>query len=176
MKPVLMIHEFKEEFLDLPLEDYILTFDDGLYTQYKFFDKIKKIDTEKYFFISSDIVCDEDKSQDDSFISCYEAHKKAFNGDYSNYMKWSQIRELQCDDKSHIGCHSHYHKINTADCIECIIEDNRKMIFEFIKNLTYLPSYFCFPYNHETLTYKEILKRKGFKKFFGKERIDINDL
>ena len=35
MKPVLMLHEFKEEFLDLPLENYILTFDDGLYTQYK---------------------------------------------------------------------------------------------------------------------------------------------
>ena len=42
MKPVLMIHEFKKEFLDLPLKDYILTFDDGLYTVYKFFNKIKK--------------------------------------------------------------------------------------------------------------------------------------
>ena len=27
---ILMIHEFKESFLNLPLEDYILTFDDGL--------------------------------------------------------------------------------------------------------------------------------------------------
>ena len=37
MKPILMIHEFKEDFLNLNLEDYILTFDDGLYTQYLFF-------------------------------------------------------------------------------------------------------------------------------------------
>lgn len=176
MKQVLMIHEFKEEFLDLPLENYTLTFDDGLYTQYKFFNEIKKIDTEKYFFISSNIVCSEDASQEDSFILCHEAHKKAFNGDYSNYMKWSQIREIQRDEKSHVGCHSHYHKINTADCIECIIEDNYRMVFEFIKNLNYLPHYFCFPYNHETAKYKEILRLKGFKEFFGKERIDINDL
>ena len=67
MKPILMIHEFKEEFLNLPLENYTLTFDDGLYTQYKFFNEIKKIDTEKYFFISSNIVCSEDASQEDSF-------------------------------------------------------------------------------------------------------------
>ena len=30
MKPVLMIHEMREEFFDLPLHEYILTFDDGL--------------------------------------------------------------------------------------------------------------------------------------------------
>ena len=50
-----MIHEFKEEFLNLPLENYTLTFDDGLYTQYKFFNEIKKIKTNKFFFISSNI-------------------------------------------------------------------------------------------------------------------------
>ena len=68
MKPILMIHEFKDTFLNLPLEDYILTFDDGLYTQYKFFNEIKKIKTEKYFFISSGIICPEYENQDDEYI------------------------------------------------------------------------------------------------------------
>lgn len=172
-----MIHEFKKEYLDLPLEDYILTFDDGLYTQYKFFNEIKKINTEKYFFISSNIVCDEEENQDDNFILCHEAHIKALkNKDYSNYMKWSQIREIQRDKNCHVGCHSHYHDMKTADCIECIINDNQKMVFEFIKNLGYLPHYFCFPYNYKTEKYQEVLKLKGFKHFYGKERIDINEL
>lgn len=177
MKPVLMIHEFKKEFLDLPLKDYILTFDDGLYTVYKFFNKIKKIDTEKYFFISSNIICPDSVKQDDSFILCHQAHIKAMkNKNYENYMNWSQIKEIEKEDKCYIGCHSHYHKVGTADCVECIIEDNQKMIFEFKKNLSFLPKYFCFPYNYETPLYRMILTKKGFKKFFGKERIDINEI
>ena len=91
-------------------------------------------------------------------------------------MNWTQIREIQMEDKCHIGCHSHYHDVKTADCVECIINDNQKMIFEFIKNLNFLPHYFCFPYNYETTLYRMILSKRGFKKFFGKERIDINEI
>ena len=47
-KKILMIHEFKESFLNLPLEDYILTFDDGLFTQYLFLSELLKINTDKY--------------------------------------------------------------------------------------------------------------------------------
>ena len=61
-KPVLMIHEFSEFMLSLPLEDYILTFDDGLYTQYIHFDKIRELNTDKIFFISTGIVAHEDLS------------------------------------------------------------------------------------------------------------------
>tara|TARA_R110000787_G_scaffold15338_5_gene47363 strand:+ start:13459 stop:13989 length:531 start_codon:yes stop_codon:yes gene_type:complete len=176
MKPVLMLHEFKEEFLDLPLENYILTFDDGLYTQYKFLDNIKKIKTKKYFFISSGIVCPEYIDQNNEYISCVEAHNKAFKGNFSNYMKWSQINEINQIENCFIGCHSHYHKLKTADCVECIIDDNKQMSFEFIKNLDFIPDNFCFPYNYETPLYREILNLKGFKNFYGSERIDISEI
>ena len=63
MKPILIIHEFEERFFDLPLDQYILTFDDGLYTQYVFLEELKKIKTKKYFFISSGIVCPENIEQ-----------------------------------------------------------------------------------------------------------------
>ena len=171
-----MIHEFKEEFLDLPLQDYTLTFDDGLYTQYLFLDKLLEIDTDKYFFISSGIICPENKDQNNNFITCYDAHKKAFNNDFTNYMKWSQIKKINMNKKCYVGCHSHYHKIKTADCVECIIEDNKQMISEFITNLEHIPGQFCFPYNHETPLYRQILENKGFKNFYGKERIDIYDI
>ena len=176
MKPILMIHEFKEEFLDLPLRDYILTFDDGLYTQYLFLDKLLELDTDKYFFISSGIICPENVEQDNNFITCYNAHKKAFNNDFTNYMKWSQIEKIKNSKKCYIGCHSHYHKLKTADCKPCIINDNKLMIASFLNNLKYIPDNFCFPYNYETPIYKRILEYKGFKNFYGKERIDINDI
>ena len=176
MKPILMIHEFKEDFLNLNLEDYILTFDDGLYTQYLFLEDILKIKTEKYFFISSGIVCEEDKKQDNTFITCYNAHKKAFKNNFTNYMKWSQINEINQTENCFIGCHSHFHMRKTAGCVECIILDNHNMIKEFNKNLKNLPDSFCFPYNYETPLYKEILIKKGFTNFFGKERINIEDI
>ena len=176
MKPILMIHEFKEEFLNLPLENYTLTFDDGLYTQYKFFNEIKKIKTNKFFFISSNIICPETVNQDNSFISCIDAHSKSFKGDYTNYMKWSQIREIDSYDQCNIGCHSHFHSLKTADCVECIMLDNRYMLNTFNKELNYIPKDFCFPYNHETSLYRQILEKKGFINFFGKERIDINEI
>tara|TARA_R110001592_G_scaffold197979_5_gene446115 strand:+ start:9413 stop:9943 length:531 start_codon:yes stop_codon:yes gene_type:complete len=176
MKPILMIHEFKEDFLNLNLEDYILTFDDGLYTQYLFLDELLKINTDKYFFISSGIVCEETTKQDNTYITSYNAHKKAFKGNFNNYMKWSQIKEIFNKPNCYIGCHSHYHKLKTADCVECIIEDNKQMNYEFIKNLDFIPDNFCFPYNYETPLYKEILNLKGFKNFYSAERIDINDI
>ena len=125
MKPVLMIHEFEEKFLDLPLEKYILTFDDGLYSQYRFLEELKKIKTEKYFFISSNIICPENQKQNDESICCEKAHIKAFNKNYINYMKWSQIKEIDKVDNCFIGCHGHSHDIKTADCVECIIYGRR---------------------------------------------------
>jgi hypothetical protein len=175
-KPILMIHEFKEDFLDLPLEDYVLTFDDGLYTQYKFINEIEKINTEKIFFISSNIICPEYIDQSDDFINSIDAHRKAFYNYYENYMKWSQIRDINKIKDCYIGCHSHFHKLKTADCVECIILDNRKMFHEFKEHLGFIPHKFCFPYNYQTPLYKEILFKKGFTSFFGGERIDINTL
>jgi hypothetical protein len=176
MKQVLMIHEFKEEYFDLPLDKYILTFDDGLYTQYKFLKELKKIDTKKYFFISSGIVCPENVTQTDEYIESNKAHIKAFNGDFTNYMKWSQIKEINNLSNCFVGCHSHFHNKKTADCVECMIPDNRYMLQDFKQKLGYIPDIFCFPYNYETPLYKEILNKKGFKNFYGKERINIFDL
>ena len=47
---------------------------------------------------------------------------------------------------------------------------------KFLKKLNFIPESFCFPYNYETPLYKEILSKKGFKNFYGSERIDINEI
>ena len=173
MKPILMIHEVAGWMFDLPLHDYTLTFDDGLYTQYIHFDKIKNIDTDKIFFISTGTVATEQTKQSDEFIQCHAAHHKLFeSSDLSHYMNWSQIQEIAKAPRCEIGAHSHGHIRHTGFNT---LHDTRLMLKLFHENALN-PTSFCFPYNDDNEVYKCILERYGFNKFYGKERTDINEL
>ena len=175
-----MIHEFREEFLNLPLENYILTFDDGLYSQYHFWSEIEKIPTKKIFFISSNIVCDTEQSLE--FPVCRDAHQKAFSGNKEDYMNLQQIKHLLDYDDVEIGGHSHEHKrlnnfTSLFDKVEHIKQDTEKMMKWFQQNLNHTPRSFCFPYN-ENLDgmYNALLKKYGFTDFYGKERTAIESI
>lgn len=173
MKPVLMIHEFAEWMLDLPLEKYILTFDDGLYTQYMYLDELMEIETDKIFFISTGIVASEDTVQSNEFIQCAAAHEALFaSGDTSHYMKWSQIKELHNRPGCEIGGHSNMH--NSVN-IRNILSDTRLMNNTFKTHELY-PKSFCFPYNQENEVYRRLLIHNGYEHFYGKDRIDIYDI
>ena len=53
----LTIHSVKEEhFLKLRLDTYKLTFDDGLFSQYFYWPIIRRLETEKIFFISTNLI------------------------------------------------------------------------------------------------------------------------
>ena len=182
MKPVLMIHEFREEMLALPLEDYVLTFDDGLFSQYYYFDRIKHLKTEKIFFISTNIVCDPDTVQSMGFPPCHEAHEKAFDGNREDYMTLEQIRELAQDPMVRIGGHSHYHKNvgqmhKLFDQVRHIDEDTKLMVEWFKTNLGKAPIDYCFPYNQDMSgNYKLFLSKYNFLNFYGRERLAIEEL
>jgi hypothetical protein len=154
MKPVLMIHEIRESLFDLPLKDYVLTFDDGLCNQYQNFHRFKDIDTTKIFFISSGKV-----GQD-------------------TYMSLEQIKELMSYPDVYIGGHSHNHvKLNDFDKliekIEHIRVDTQLMIEWFKTNLGFTPTKFCFPFNDDVdLVYRAMLTKIGFTEFYGRERIE----
>lgn len=176
MKPVLMIHEVRESIFDLPLADYVLTFDDGLYSQYCYFKEFRKIDTPKLFFISSGIVC-EDGKQSTDFPTCDEAHMKAFTGNKEDYMTVAQIKELMLDPQVTIGGHSHSHvDLKTLQGLSArmahIMKDTTEMLVWFDSNLNLRPTSFCFPYNNSIdQLYSAALKNFGFKHFYGHERI-----
>lgn len=180
-KKVLMIHEFKKEMLDLNLEDYILTFDDGLYTQYLFLEELKQIDTKKIFFISTDIICPENEQQIGDFITCREAHQNYFTKNKTAYyMKWSQIKEINEDQNCIIGGHSHFHKnlkdVNAIkELFDHLTHDTEIMLKNFQENSIKIED-FCFPYNYEAPLYRAILEKSGIENFYGKERIAIEDL
>ena len=179
MKPVLMIHEVNEWMFDLPLEEYTLTFDDGLYSQYYYFDKFKLIPTEKIYFISTDIICNGAQSLD--FPVCIEAHKKAFAGNKEDYMTLSQIKEIMLDPNVRIGGHSHSHKnlksYTMLEKLKHIKVDTEQMLDWFKVNLNYTPTAFCFPYNDDCNgLYRAVMKQYGFTDFYSDERLSIESL
>ena len=181
MKPTLMIHEVREEMFKLPLEDYTLTFDDGLYSQYYYFDRFKALKTQKIYFISSDIVCT-NQTQSRAFTACAEAHAKAFAGNKEDFMTLAQIQELMQDPNVTIGAHGHLHKNldsipKLIHKVEHIKQDTELMLEWFWDKLRIKPTAFCFPYNNDLDgMYRGLLKSYGFTEFYGRERIPIEKL
>ena len=78
-----------------------------------------------------------------------------------------------------IGGHSHYHKDvskipKLVDKVKHIKEDTELMLAWFKKELDYIPTSFCFPYNEELDgLYAGLLKPYGFTDFYGSSRVDI---
>lgn len=179
-KKVLMIHEVREWMFDLPLHEYVLTFDDGLYSQYYYLEKFLNIDTDKYFFISTSMVCPEEIEQSEEFLGCREAHRVFFEtGLRNHYMRWSQIKKISRLPRCTIGGHSHFH-LNHKDkkigsLFRDLVVDTEIMLDEFKSNHLMVNA-FCFPYNKEHFSYKELLKKYGFEFFFGSERLAIESL
>jgi len=177
MKPVLMIHEITDNLFEQDLEQYVLTFDDGLYSQFYHFDKFAKIPTEKIYFISSGIICTGKQSLE--FPTCTVAHDKAFAGNYEDYMTLDQIKYLASQPNVTIGAHGHSHKnLNEVDKItdriRFVIEDTELMLKWFKTNIGCKPTSFCFPYNNDLNgLYLGMLKNYGFTDFYGKERVSL---
>jgi peptidoglycan/xylan/chitin deacetylase (PgdA/CDA1 family) len=180
MKPLLMIHEVREWMFDLPLNDYILTFDDGLYSQYYYNDRFKQLTTQRIYYVSSGIVSSGLQSQD--FPTCVDAHIKARAGNTEDYMTVDQIKELMQDPNVIIGAHSHSHTrldnfTSLAEKVRYINEDTEQMIQWFEANLGFKPTHFCFPYNEDPHgLYKGLVKKFGITDCVGLGRTPIETL
>ncbi|UCF91411.1 MAG: hypothetical protein JSW39_24580, partial [Desulfobacterales bacterium] len=72
--PTLMIHDIRKEYFSLPLNDYELTFDDGLYSQYYYYPLLSQHPSELLYFITT------------AFIQPGKA-RQLFAGDYIPYLK-----------------------------------------------------------------------------------------
>ena len=166
--------------LDLPLEDYTLTFDDGLYSQYSYLDYFKNLGTEKIFFISTGLIHPGGKPQSDAFPRAQEAHEAYFkNRDTSNYMNWNQIKEIHSTPHCHVGGHSHGHLkhdgLSIKDLYVALTEDTQNMMDSFKENGLQI-SHFCYPYNIQHPLYESILRENNLKHLYGRERVAIETL
>lgn len=175
-----MIHSVDDAIFSLPLADYTLTFDDGLYSQYAYLHRFADVPTDKIFFISTKFICR--GSQSDEFPLSNIAHDKARSGNYEDFMTPSQIRDIIAMPRCHIGGHGHSHIrlrdiLTKVDIIKNIIQDTETMMDVFLSEFGISPTKFCFPYNDDvTGLYPAMIRRYGFTEMYGRERIPVEKL
>ena len=83
------------------------------------------------------------------------------------YMSWEQIKELSKEDFVHIGNHSHTHEYLVDRNPEEIIEDLKKSISIFEKELGYKSPFFSYPFGEYSIAFKKIVKNLNFVFAFG---------
>jgi hypothetical protein len=181
MKKILMIHEVEPWMLELDLSEFDeITFDDGLYSQYKNYKHFLKYKKPLLFFISTNIVCEEVRTQNEEVIKCSDAHKLFFeDNNKSNYMTWNQIKEIEKTSNCKIGGHSHFHKKYKSKKIKEIYEkltNCTKTMMDIFNQQEIKIIDFCYPYNKNYPLYETILKKEEIINFYGEERIAIEEL
>lgn len=179
----LTIHGVKPEFFGnrFNLANYTLTFDDGLYSQYFYWEFFKDISVEKIFFIPTNLICVDGLGKRKkwngkmlTFPNCFEAlHDFRKTGNRENYMRIEELREL-VDDGVTIGAHGHNH-IKYYDTFSAIRNDIERMMDWFMMYLGIVPQKYAFPHYEETPVVKRALIEAGFTEFYGKERIEIEE-
>lgn len=174
---ILMVHEVLPEFLDLDLSNFdIITFDDGLYSQFLNIDHFLNFNKRIIMFISSNILRPENVKPSKEILNCAIAHNKAFSGNFENYISVSELLELS--KKVEIGCHSHNHLMYKNSAFEYNnFKDDTLKSLEFFKNLNIKIKSFCFPYNQNETNkiYETYIKSLGLE-IFGYNRIAIENL
>lgn len=166
MLGILEIHETKPEYLSIIESDnWLCTFDDGLYSQYLHCKGISGA----YFFINPTII-----NYSNEFISdidCSQAHNLASKNDFRPYMSIPQIWELS--EHNIIGLHGFQH-LKFANFGE--FKNDLELGIEFFEKVLGLEvTAYCFPYNYAPSICKLHLESLGIEAF-GESRIRIEDV
>lgn len=117
MKPYLMIHDWRRDYFDLDLDQYRLTFDDGLFSQYYYFPLLKSHPDELTFFITPSFI--RPGRARPKFAGEHLDHLKAKKYAYrtfiekrfDHFMVLPEIQELSSQPNVRIGVHSHFHDV-----------------------------------------------------------------
>jgi peptidoglycan/xylan/chitin deacetylase (PgdA/CDA1 family) len=152
-KPALMIHQIDQHLFQLPLERFLLTFDDGTEDHWHFFSDFLAIATRKIYF-----------------ITCSWVGRPGF-------VTVDQLRTMMTHPDVEIGAHSFDHAdLNNSTLQEKILhleQDTQRTCDWFQTNLGFQPKTFAYPNNHAQYgVYTKILQQWGFNEFYGNERID----
>jgi hypothetical protein len=117
----LMIHDIRKEYFDLSLDQYRLTFDDGLFSQYYYFPVYKNHPEILTFFIATSFI------QPGKARSMYAGetipflkpkkymHRSFIENKFDHFMTIEEIQELSVKSNVQIGVHSHLHDVIPTD-------------------------------------------------------------
>ncbi len=190
----LMIHKFHDEYLDLKLDDYDLTFDDGLHSQVIGIKKIISIypNIKIKFFVSTGII--HVGQEPHTFNESDVAHLRFFDlGLTSDFVSYDDLLYLSKLSQVKIGFHGHMHikpsylkkNLSLLDRLNVWKTDAQEMVFGAIKfNESKIINkddafLYCPPYN-EVDDLQIAIIRKAFSVYFDNElivtgpRVDIN--
>jgi len=182
-----MIHEVTEEITKLDLTKYPLSFDDGLFSQYFYWNLFKDIPTSKVLFIPTGAIRLDDSCRPQfvgkfkTFPTCYKAMERWFSqGDREDYMTLGELKKLR-EDGAIIGAHSHAHLSSYSDRfitrMNQFREDSSQMKEWFVKYLGEVPETYCFPYNKEYPIMRAVIRvETGIQRFYGHERKAVEEL
>lgn len=161
-KPILMIHHVQDWMFDLPLANFVLTFDDGYRDHWDTFQQFLAIATPKIYCVTG-----------------------AWIGQ-PNFLSVDEIKHMMQYPDVQIAAHGFDHwrwvALGRGDVYEHTLEhmmsvmtaDTQKTVEWFDQNLGFVPQKFCYPYNDTVHgVYTQILQQHGFQEFYGAERIDI---
>jgi peptidoglycan/xylan/chitin deacetylase (PgdA/CDA1 family) len=172
---ILELHEITERHLSEDYSSYdVITFDDGMYSQYYYREFYLSLKKPLIYFISSGIIhTGLEQSKD---IDCVTAHKNYFNNnDTSSYMTLEQIKELSV--VSEIGGHGHHHThlsgLSLKEMFNKFKIDTEIMINYFENNNIKIKSY-CYPYNFVPPFGNAFLKSKDIQNIYGTGRCTLN--
>lgn len=170
---ILEIHQIEDWMLKKPksfYEDFdILTFDDGLVSQFWHYDFFQRIDKPKIYFYSTRIVRPSLRVIP-KWKVCDTAHKDAcVNNDFSAYMHPAELAELSWLPKTYIGLHGHKHiylkNLSVIQQYKTVISETEKMLDAFNRHSKMYNihrvhewDFFCAPYNDVSYYEKTIKK------------------
>lgn len=113
----LMIHDLRPEYFDLKLDQYRLTFDDGLFSQYYYFPLLKNQPAELTFFITTSFI-QPGKARPmfaGGYLPYLKPKKYMYRGfienKFDHFMTTEEIQELAATSNVRIGVHSHLHDV-----------------------------------------------------------------
>uniref|UniRef100_UPI003EBB6712 polysaccharide deacetylase family protein n=1 Tax=Pelagibacter ubique TaxID=198252 RepID=UPI003EBB6712 len=91
------------------------------------------------------------------------------------YMTWEQIKEIEANDFTYIGHHSHTHEYLIDVSNDEFILDIEKANTIFLRELGYVPNLFSYPFGEYSKFMKDYIS-KNFKYAFGQHSgvIDLN--
>jgi hypothetical protein len=116
-----MIHNLRKEYFDLPLENYRLTFDDGLYSQYYYYPLLRNHSATLTFFIASSLIAEGPARPRYAgrFLEPTETNVHFFGafikGDRQGFMTLEEVRFLAQQPRVRLGAHSHFHDLILTD-------------------------------------------------------------
>ncbi len=117
----LMIHDIRKEYFGLDLEQYRLTFDDGLFSQYYYYPVYKNHPQELIFFIATSFIRPgQARNMYDGHYITYLKPKKYMyrcfiENKFDHFMTTEELQELAARPNVQIGVHSHWHDVLPTD-------------------------------------------------------------